>query len=94
MNRLREQIARMNQIPQANEVSPQAHQVPSVAPQVPEVQQEVPWIFEVPLAPAGIPVNPPLVREDLLYGRFRRMKVPEFEGPTDPIVADNWLIDI
>ncbi|GMN65591.1 hypothetical protein TIFTF001_034662 [Ficus carica] len=37
---------------------------------------------------------PPLVREDLLYERFRRMKAPEFEGPTDPIAADNWLIDI
>ena len=37
-NRLREQIARMNQMPQANEVPPQAYQVPLVAPQVPEVQ--------------------------------------------------------
>ncbi|GMN29211.1 hypothetical protein TIFTF001_044327 [Ficus carica] len=93
-NRLREQIARMNQIPQANEVPPQAHQVPPVAPQVPEVQQEVPQNFEAPLAPTGIPVNPPVVREDLLYEQFRRMKAPEFEGPTDPIAADNWLIDI
>ncbi|GMN47557.1 hypothetical protein TIFTF001_016720 [Ficus carica] len=32
-NRLREQTARMNQIPQANEVPPQAHQVPPVVPQ-------------------------------------------------------------
>ncbi|GMN26841.1 hypothetical protein TIFTF001_040917 [Ficus carica] len=30
----------------------------------------------------------------MLYERFRRMKVPKFEGPTDPIEADNWLIDI
>ncbi|GMN73678.1 hypothetical protein TIFTF001_053066 [Ficus carica] len=37
---------------------------------------------------------PPPVREDLLYERFRRMKAPEFEGPTNPIAADNWLIDI
>ncbi|GMN63216.1 hypothetical protein TIFTF001_032309 [Ficus carica] len=22
------------------------------------------------------------------------MKAPEFEGPTDPVAADNWLIDI
>ena len=84
----------MNQIPQANKVPPQAHQVPPVGSQVLEVQQEVPRNFEVPLAPAGIPVNPPVVREDLLYERFRRMKVPEFEGPIDPIAADNWLIDI
>ena len=39
-------------------------------------------------------MNPPLVREDLLYERFRRMKVLEFEGPTDPTAVDNWLIDI
>ena len=63
-------------------------------PQVSEVHQDIPRDAEVPLAPAGIQVNPPLVREDLLYERFRRMKVPEFEGPTDPIAADNWLIDI
>ncbi|GMN60054.1 hypothetical protein TIFTF001_029148 [Ficus carica] len=62
--------------------------------QVPEVQQEIPQDAEVPIAPAGIQVNPPLVWEDLLYERFRRMKASEFEGPTDPIAADNWLIDI
>ncbi|GMN65000.1 hypothetical protein TIFTF001_034078 [Ficus carica] len=82
-NQLREQIARMNQVP------PVAAQVP-----VPEVQQEVPRDAEVPLAPARIQLNPPLVREDLLYERFRQMKALEFEGPTDPIAADNWLIDI
>ncbi|GMN66202.1 hypothetical protein TIFTF001_035272 [Ficus carica] len=46
------------------------------------------------LAPTGIQRNPPFVREDLLYDQFRRMKVPKFDGPTDPIEADNWLIDI
>ncbi|GMN30141.1 hypothetical protein TIFTF001_035860 [Ficus carica] len=50
--------------------------------------------LEVPLVPDGIQANPPLVREDLLFERFRRMKAPEFEGTTDPIEADNWLIDI
>ncbi|GMN48237.1 hypothetical protein TIFTF001_017416 [Ficus carica] len=93
-NRLREQIARLNPIPRANEVPPQDNPVPPVAPQIPEVRQGVPLNFEVPLAPAGIQANQPLVREDLLYERFRRMKAPEFEGPTDPIEADNWLIDI
>ncbi|GMN71055.1 hypothetical protein TIFTF001_054569, partial [Ficus carica] len=69
--------------------------VPPVATQVPvpEVQQEIPRDAEVPIAPVGIQMNPPLVREDLLYERFRRMKVPEFEGPMDPIAADNWFID-
>ncbi|GMN31433.1 hypothetical protein TIFTF001_044577 [Ficus carica] len=87
-NQLREQVAQLNQIPQTHEVPPQNNPVPPVAPQVPEVRQEV------PLAPAGLQRNPPLLREDLLYERFRRMKAPEFEGFTDPIEADNWLIDI
>ncbi|GMN23588.1 hypothetical protein TIFTF001_040474 [Ficus carica] len=55
-NQLREQVAQLNQIPQANENPPQNNHVPPVAPQVPEE--------------------------------------PEFEGTTDPLVADNWLIDI
>ncbi|GMN66547.1 hypothetical protein TIFTF001_035616 [Ficus carica] len=46
------------------------------------------------MASVGGQVNLQPVREDLLYERFRPMKAPEFEGPTDPIVADNWLIDI
>ncbi|GMN21829.1 hypothetical protein TIFTF001_045559, partial [Ficus carica] len=87
-NQLREQVAQLSQIPQANEVPPQNNPAPPGVPQVPEVRQEV------PLAPAGQQRNPPLVREDLLYERFRRMKAPEFEGTTDPIIADNWLIDI
>ncbi|GMN33953.1 hypothetical protein TIFTF001_041976 [Ficus carica] len=55
-DRLREQLARMNQRPQVNEVPPPVHQAPPVVPPVPEA--------------------------------------PEFEGPTDPIAANNWLIDI
>ncbi|GMN49587.1 hypothetical protein TIFTF001_018755 [Ficus carica] len=78
----------------ATVVPPPVHQVPPVAPLIPEVQPEIPRNVEVSLAPAGVQVNPPLVREDLLYERFRRMKAPEFEGPTDSIAADNWLIDI
>ncbi|GMN47059.1 hypothetical protein TIFTF001_016238 [Ficus carica] len=82
----------MNQRPQVNEVPPPVHQVPPVVRPMPEIQPEVQP--EVPIAPPGVQINPPLVREDLLYERFRRMKVPEFEGPTNPIAADNWLIDI
>ncbi|GMN21072.1 hypothetical protein TIFTF001_040021, partial [Ficus carica] len=93
-NRLREQLARLNQIPQANEEPLQDNPVPPVAPQVPGVRQGVPRNVELPLVPEGIQVNPPLVREDLLFERFRRMKAPEFEGTTDPLEADNWLIDI
>ncbi|GMN70640.1 hypothetical protein TIFTF001_039682 [Ficus carica] len=91
-NRLREQLAQINQRPQANEVPPQNVRVPPVVPPVPDVQPEVQP--EVPIAPVGVQVNLPPVREDFLYERFRRMKAPEFEGPTDPIAADNWLIDI
>ncbi|GMN29048.1 hypothetical protein TIFTF001_044316 [Ficus carica] len=93
-NRLREQVARLNKILQANEESLQDNPVPPVAPQVPGVRQGVSRNVEVPLVPEGIQANPPLVREDLLFERFRRMKAPEFEGTKDPLEADNWLIDI
>ncbi|GMN60408.1 hypothetical protein TIFTF001_029512 [Ficus carica] len=89
-----EEIARFNQIPQVKVVPPQENPVPPVVPQVPEVHHEIPQNAEVPLAPVGIQANPPLIMEDLLYERFRRMKTPEFEGPMDPMEADNWLIDI
>ncbi|GMN31454.1 hypothetical protein TIFTF001_050737 [Ficus carica] len=89
-NRLREQLAQLNQRPHVNEVPPPADQVPPVAPPVPDIPRN----DGIPIAPAGIPVDLPPVREDLLYERFRRMKAPEFEGTMDPIAADNWLIDI
>ncbi|GMN69215.1 hypothetical protein TIFTF001_038268 [Ficus carica] len=94
MNRLLEQIAQLNQMPRANVVPPQENPVPLVVPQVPEVHREIPRNAEVPLAPVGVQANPPLIKEDLLYEHFRRMKAPEFEGPANPIEADNWLIDI
>ena len=93
-NRLRDQLAQLNQRPQANEVPLRENRVPPVIPRVPKVQSEIPRNAEVPLAQAEEQMNPPMIREDLLYERFRRMKVPEFEGPTDLIEADNWLIDI
>ncbi|GMN30854.1 hypothetical protein TIFTF001_048046 [Ficus carica] len=98
--RLREQIAQMNRRPQVDEVPPLVHQappadqVPPVVPPVPEVQPEIPRNAEIPMAPVGGQVNVQPVWEDLLYEQFRRMKAPEFEGPTDPIATDNWLIDI
>ncbi|GMN74374.1 hypothetical protein TIFTF001_052362 [Ficus carica] len=99
-NRLREQLAQMNQRPQVGEVPPPVHQtppayqVPPVVPPAPEAQPEIPRNAEIPMAPVGGQVHVQPVREDLLYERFRRMKAPEFEGTTDPIAADNWLIDI
>ena len=104
--RLRAQVAQMQQGPRINEVPPQAPQVPPVVPPVvqpapaaqpevrPEVQPQVPPNVNVPVAPVEVQPNLQPVREDLLYERFRRMKAPEFEGTADPIAADNWLIDI
>ncbi|GMN60752.1 hypothetical protein TIFTF001_029830 [Ficus carica] len=94
IDRLHEPLVRLNQIPRANDIPSQDNPIPPVVPQVPEVHQDVPRNMEVPLAPVGIQANPPLIREDLLYDCFRRMKALEFEGSTDLIEADNWLIDI
>ncbi|GMN64109.1 hypothetical protein TIFTF001_033171 [Ficus carica] len=69
-------------------------QEPDLANVVPEGHQEVPRNVKVPLALIGVQANPPLIREDFLHKRFRRMKALEFEGPTNPIEADNWLLDI
>ncbi|GMN65380.1 hypothetical protein TIFTF001_034446 [Ficus carica] len=82
----------VNQNPPAPDLATVVANLQRQVPPVPDVQPEVQP--EVPIAPVGVQVNLPSVREDLLYERFRRMKAPEFEGPTDPIAADNWLIDI
>ncbi|GMN65408.1 hypothetical protein TIFTF001_034476 [Ficus carica] len=84
-------------MPHVDEVPPRNNLVPLVAPHIPEVNQGIPRNPEVPLAqaaPARMQAIPPMVREDLLYERFRCMKVPEFEGLMDPIEANNWLMDI
>ncbi|GMN32185.1 hypothetical protein TIFTF001_044660 [Ficus carica] len=52
-NRLREWIARLDQIPQANVVPPQENPVPPVVPQVQEVHHEIPRNAKVPLLPVG-----------------------------------------
>ncbi|GMN26834.1 hypothetical protein TIFTF001_044047 [Ficus carica] len=96
-NRLREQLANLNQMPHAGEVPSGNNAVPPVAPPAPEGNQGIPQNLKVPIAPAapvGMQAIPPMAREDLLYERFRRMKAPEFEGLMDPIEADNWLMDI
>ncbi|GMN19485.1 hypothetical protein TIFTF001_039835 [Ficus carica] len=51
----------MNQVPRDNEVPPQDIPVPPVAPQAPGIRQEVLRNVEVPLAPAGIQINPPVI---------------------------------
>nr|GMN30009.1 hypothetical protein TIFTF001_046396 [Ficus carica] len=82
-------------VPPVQPIPPVAPQVPNIPPVAqPEVRQEIPRNAEVPVAAAEVQMQPQPVREDLLYERFRRMKAPEFEGPIDPIAADNWLIDM
>ena len=86
-------MAQLNQRPRVDEVPPQDNRVLPVVPPMPnvqpEVQAEAPRNVEIPMAPAGVQMNLLLVREDLLYERFRRMKAPEFEGLMDSIAADN-----
>ena len=69
-NRLRDQLVQLNQRPQANEVPLRENQVPPAVPRVPEVRPKILRNAEVPLAPAEEQMNPPMVREDLLYERF------------------------
>ncbi|GMN64533.1 hypothetical protein TIFTF001_033601 [Ficus carica] len=72
MNRLREQLARINQRPQVNEVPPQNNRVPPVVPPVPEVQPEVQP--EVPIAPVGVQVNLPPKQEKVICASFALKK--------------------
>ena len=65
----------MNQKPQVNKVPLRDNRVPPIPEVQPEVPLEVPLNAEVPMAPAGGQMVPPPVREDLLYKRFRQMKV-------------------
>ncbi|KAL5545187.1 hypothetical protein UlMin_008971 [Ulmus minor] len=50
----------------------------------PEIEQSVP-----PRAPEH-----PVIRQEPLYERFRRMKPDEFEGSSDPLVAEEWISSI
>ncbi|KAL5541347.1 hypothetical protein UlMin_045674 [Ulmus minor] len=50
----------------------------------PEIEQPVP-----PRAPEH-----PVIQQEPLYERFRRMKPDEFEGSSDPLVAEEWLSSI
>ncbi|GMN66993.1 hypothetical protein TIFTF001_036056 [Ficus carica] len=54
-------------------IPPQENPVPPVVPQVQEVHHEIPRNAKVPLPAVGVQVNPPLIREDLLYERFRNV---------------------
>ncbi|GMN58711.1 hypothetical protein TIFTF001_027819 [Ficus carica] len=69
---------------------PAAPEIPDVDPVIPEN----PIAPEVPVAPIAVPPAPLIRTLEELYDKFRCMKAPEFEGSTNPIEADNWLIDL
>ncbi|GMN22511.1 hypothetical protein TIFTF001_047444 [Ficus carica] len=93
---LRAQLAQQNQGPPDAEVppapvnQPAAPEIPGVDPVIPEN----PIAPEIPVTPVAVPPAPLVRTPEELYDRFRRMKAPEFEGSTNPIEADNWLIDL
>ncbi|GMN65198.1 hypothetical protein TIFTF001_034262 [Ficus carica] len=95
---LRAQLAQQNKGPPDAGVPPvlmnqhAAPEIPNADPVIPEN----PIAPEVPIAVEPLAVQPaPLVRTtEELYDKFRRMKAPEFEVSTNPIEADNWLVDL
>ena len=93
---LRAQLAQQNQGPPDARVPPApvnqlaAPEIPDVNPMIPEN----PIAPEVPIAPAVVPPAPLIRTPKELYDKFRHMKALKFEGSTNPIEADNWLIDL
>ncbi|GMN22076.1 hypothetical protein TIFTF001_050179 [Ficus carica] len=93
---IRAQLAQRNQGPPDVEVPPAPVNRPA-APEIPDVDPvipENPIAPEVPVAPVAVPPAPRVRTPEELYDSFRRMKAPEFEGSTNPIDTDNWLIDL
>ncbi|GMN69164.1 hypothetical protein TIFTF001_038218 [Ficus carica] len=90
------QLAQQNQGPPDAGVPPVLVNQPA-APEIPDVDPvnpENPIAPEVPVVPAAVPPAPLAQTPEELYDKFRRMKASEFEGSTNPIEADNWLIDL
>ncbi|GMN62310.1 hypothetical protein TIFTF001_031397 [Ficus carica] len=80
--------ARLDAQEQENQVIRQ--QIAQLTQQQPQVETPPPPV--VPAAPA-VPVNPdarPVVCQEPLFERFRRMKPLEFEGSTNPLEAEEW----
>ncbi|GMN64648.1 hypothetical protein TIFTF001_033704 [Ficus carica] len=93
---LRAQLAQQNRGPPDAEVPPAPVNQPTT-PKIPDVDPvipENPIAPEIPVAPVAVPPAPLVRTPEELYDRFRRMKAPEFEGSTNPIEPDNWLIDL
>ena len=47
-----------------------------------------------PAPPQNVPQMGQVVVADDLFERFRRMRAPDFEGSTDPLVADEWMSEM
>ena len=77
-------------IPPAPVNQPAASEIPDANQVIPEN----PIAPKVPVTPLAVPPAPQVRTPEELYDKFRRMKAPEFEGSTNPIEADNWLIDL
>ncbi|GMN65393.1 hypothetical protein TIFTF001_034469 [Ficus carica] len=93
---LRAQLAQQNQgppdagVPPAPVNQPAALEIPNADLVIPEN----PIAPEVPVVPLVVPPAPLVRTPEELYDKFRCMKVPKFEGSTNPIEADNWLVDL
>ncbi|GMN66597.1 hypothetical protein TIFTF001_035660 [Ficus carica] len=69
----------------------------SVAPEIPNTDSlipEKPMAPKVHVAPLVVPLAPLVRTPKELYNKFWCMKVPKFEGSTNPIKVDNWLVDL
>ncbi len=97
MNALREQLARQNQVPPVE--GELAHgNAPVPEDPLAAGDQNVQGLPPAPIAPIVVERQNLQAVDDgrwvSILERFRRMKAPEFNGSTDPIEADNWLIDV
>ena len=93
---LRAQLTQQNREPPDAEVLPALVNQPA-APEIPNADPVIlknPIAPEVPVMPLAVPPAPLVRTPEELYDKFRRMRAPEFEGSTNPIETDNWLIDL
>ncbi|GMN33520.1 hypothetical protein TIFTF001_048265 [Ficus carica] len=77
----------------------QEREMQNLREQLAQQNQEIPPPPTVPAQPAAPAVpaaqaGQPVIRQEPLYERFRRMKPPEFEGSTNPLEAEEWLTSL
>ncbi|GMN24941.1 hypothetical protein TIFTF001_047694 [Ficus carica] len=84
---------------QQRRLEDQEREMQNLHEQLAQQNQEIPPPPAVPAQPAAPAVpaaqgGQPVIRQEPLYGRFRRMKPPEFEGSTNPLEAEEWLTSL